>query len=144
MLETLTIHSTEPHQDFPYEWLTATAEFAVDPAAAANARIVDLDRAPRTGDGRVRFDADVRMLRPRTGGNGRTLLAVPNRGMALGLPCNAEPTPLSFDPTAAPSAGDAFPFRRGWTVAWCGWQWDVRRECGALRLDAPIAEVEPG
>ncbi|MFF3566954.1 alpha/beta hydrolase domain-containing protein [Nocardia jiangxiensis] len=144
MLETLTVHTSEPYGDFPYEWVTATAEFAVDPAAAANARIVDLDRAPRADDGRVRFDADVRILRPKTGGNGRALLAVPNRGMALGLPCNAQPAPLSFDPTAAPAAGDAFLLRRGWTIAWCGWQWDIRREWGAVGLNAPVAEVEPG
>lgn len=144
MLDTLTIHSAEPYSDLPYEWVTATATFAVDPAAGANARIVDLDRAPREADGRVRFETAVRMLRPITGGNGRALLAVPNRGMTLGIPFNAEPNAFTVDLGAAPSVGDAFLLRRGWTVAWCGWQWDVRPEWGALGLDAPVAEVDPG
>ncbi len=148
MLETLTVKSVEPYEDLPYEWVSATAEFAVDPADAANARIIDLDRAPRGADGQVRFDADVRLLRPVSGGNGRALFAVPNRGMTMGIPFNGPSdtllSPLTFDPTAVPPAGDAFLLRRGWTIAWCGWQWDVVRSSGALGLTAPVAEVEPG
>lgn len=144
MLDTLNIRSTEPYEDLPYEWVTATADFSVDPDAAANARIADLDQAPRGADGRVRFDSDIRLLRPTTGGNGRVLLAVPNRGMTMGLPFDGQPTAMSFDPAAVPPAGDAFLLRRGWTIAWCGWQWDVIRASGALGLTAPVAEVEPG
>ncbi|WP_238846239.1 alpha/beta hydrolase domain-containing protein [Nocardia terpenica] len=143
MLDSLTIQSTAPYEGFPYEWVTATAEFAVDPADSANACIVDLDRAPRGADGRVRFDADVRLLRPATGGNGRALLVLPNRGMTLGLPFERQ-TALPFDPAAVPSPGDAFLLRRGWTIAWCGWQWDILRSTGALGLTAPVADVEPG
>lgn len=39
---------------------------------------------------------------------------------------------------------DAFLPRRGWTVAWCGWQWDVPRTPTSLGLTAPVADVEPG
>ncbi len=38
-----------------YEKLAGTVFFAVDPDHAAHRRIVDLDRAPRDEDGRVRF-----------------------------------------------------------------------------------------
>ncbi|MFI1915139.1 alpha/beta hydrolase domain-containing protein [Nocardia sp. NPDC020380] len=144
MLDTVTIRSVEPYADLPYEWVTATADFAVDPESAANARIADLGLAPRGADGLVRFDADVRLLRPMTGGNGRVLLVLPNRGMTLGLPFNATQAALSFDPAAVPPAGDAFLLQQGWTIAWCGWQWDIVRSTGALGLTAPVAEVEPG
>ena len=33
--------------------------------------------------------------------------------------------------------------RRGWTVAWCGWQWDVLRSAALMGLEAPQA-VEDG
>ncbi|HEY4453954.1 MAG TPA: alpha/beta hydrolase domain-containing protein [Pseudonocardiaceae bacterium] len=144
MLEQLTVQSTQSYADLPYEWVTATARFAVDPLAPANSRIVDLDRALRERDGLVRFDADVRMLRPTTGGSGRALLVLPNRGRTLGLPFNGSQSPQVLDPAAVPEAGDAFLLRRGWTIAWCGWQWDILRSTGALGLTAPVADVAPG
>jgi len=48
----------------PYEKLTGTIEFALDPRNPQNARIVDLDRADRAADGRVHFTADLVVLRP--------------------------------------------------------------------------------
>src|SRR5213592_4739615 len=43
----------------PYEKLTGIVEFALDPAHAANAAIVDLSRAPRDASGRVTASARV-------------------------------------------------------------------------------------
>src|SRR5581483_8113729 len=34
--------------------------------------------------------------------------------------------------------------KRGWTVAWCGWQWDVIRRPGVVGLQAPQALGEDG
>ena len=145
MLEELDIHSVEPYAGHPYEWVAATASFAVDPLAPGNDRIVDLDLVSRDPDGQVRFDADVRLLRPTSGGNGRALLVVPNRGMTLGMPFERlQLDPLTFDPTATPTTTDAFLLQRGWTIAWCGWQWDIPRATGILGLTAPVADVEPG
>ena len=48
----------------PYERIDAIAHYAVDPAHAANAGIVDLDRADRYDDGRVHFSGDATFLVP--------------------------------------------------------------------------------
>jgi hypothetical protein len=143
VLESLRVISAEPFGERPYEWVSAVAAFAVDPTAPGDDRIVDLDLAARGPDGRVRFEADVRLLRPTTGGNGRALLVVPNRGSTGTLPFSTGAV-LPAGPGQPPPVGDGFLLDRGWTVAWCGWQWDVRREQGGLGLSAPVCEVEPG
>ncbi len=143
MLSSLDVTSVSPYATAPYEWVVATASFAVDPGATPNMRIVDLDLAPRDPEGLVHFDADVRLLRPRHGANGRLLVVVPNRGLTGGIPFSLD-APLSWDPSGVPDPGDAFLLERGWTIAWCGWQWDVLRDHGLLGLSAPVAEVEPG
>ncbi len=143
MLSSLDTSSVSPYTVAPYEWVVATASFAVDPEAPHNRRITDLDLTSRGPEGLVRFDADVRILRPQQGGNGRLLVVVPNRGLTGGVPFSAD-APLVWDPAGVPHPGDAFLLERGWTIAWCGWQWDVLRDQGFLGLSAPVAEVEPG
>ena len=66
----------------PYEKLVGKVEFALDPAAAANARIVDLGLAPTNSRGEVAFTADFYLLKPVNPlrGNGRLLYEVGNRG----------------------------------------------------------------
>lgn len=43
-----------------------------------------------------------------------------------------------------PDVSDGLLLDHGWSIAWCGWQWDVMREAGWLGLSAPAATVEPG
>lgn len=144
-LTSLRIDHREPLAERPdHEWVAATASFAVDPGHPANRRIVDLDLAPRDADGLVTFDADVRLLQP-VGAEPldvrRLLLVVPNRGMVGGVPFSVG-APMAFGATpAAPHPGDGFVLDRGWTVLWCGWQWDVEQGLG---LRAPVAAVPPG
>jgi Alpha/beta hydrolase domain len=126
-----------------YEWWSGTARFGVDPDLAGNDRIVDLALAPRDPDGTVAFDADVRVLRPTNGGNRKLLLVVPNRGLAMGMPFSVGVDPAQLI-AAVPPPGDGFLLDRGWTVAWCGWQWDVKPGPAMLGLRAPYAEVGPG
>ncbi len=142
MLEDLQVDSVVPHPERPYEWVIATATFAVDPQASANRRIVDLELGP-SDNGVVRFNSDVRLLRPLRNGAGKALVVVPNRGLMGGLPFSFD-TPLFQDQSEPPAAGDGFLLDRGWTIAWCGWQWDVQRDQGWLGLEAPTAKVEPG
>jgi hypothetical protein len=121
-----------------YERLDGTIHFAVDPAHPANAMIVDLDAAARDEPGRVRFWADFCLLQPAgaAGANRRLLFHVVNRGR-LTLPfCRPPPTP---EPSDDLDPGDGFLLRHGWTVAMCGWQWDVERRPGLLGLEAPQA-----
>ncbi len=118
------------------EKITARATIAVDPADPKNAIIADLDRAPRNALGRVEAVADVTILRPEHP-NGTLVLELPNRGRRL-LVNLVEET----DGTASArleKAGDigrGFLLAQGYTLAWVGWQADVRPEQG-LRLAVP-------
>src|SRR5207237_746187 len=71
-----------------YEKLAGVVVFALDPANAANAAIVDLARAPRDASGRVIASANFMVLRPKTMPRERAvaLLEVSNRGGKAALP----------------------------------------------------------
>jgi hypothetical protein len=100
-----------------YTQLDGTAHFAVDPNHPGNRCITDLDLAPRDGNGRVRFAADLGILTPedpRRSGY-RLLLDVANRGNRLALAMfNRVPRPIV--PGAPLDCGDGFLMRHGYTV----------------------------
>ena len=109
-----------------YERISGTISFSFDPRNSANARVVDLDHAPRDARGLVTASADFVVLRPVNPalGNGFALVEVVNRGGTL--------APGAFDRCSAGLAcylgrdvGDGFLLRHGYTVIWVGWQWDV-------------------
>jgi hypothetical protein len=124
----------------PYEKLTGTIEFALDPANPHNRRIVDLDAAPRGSDGRVHFSADLYVLRPvnLASGNDTLLFEIANRGRKGILP-RFNRASASQDPTAPSDFGDGFLMKDGYTIVWVGWQLDV--EPPMLRVAAPAANV---
>jgi hypothetical protein len=127
---------------FDYERVDGKLHFAVDPANPANARIVDLDKAPRDAEGNVRFWADFVLLQPAdpAKGNRRLLSYVVNRGQRVGVPFNRHAPRLpTLPPTDEIDAGDGFLMQRGWTVAFCGWQWDIERQPGLMGMEAPQA-----
>ncbi len=144
--------AVEPYEDGvpfgdvgPYEVVRAVLGYAVDPATDAGRRIVDLDRAPRDASGRVGFESDLVVVRPvdPNAGNRSLLYSVANRGSVPSLP-------LSVGAFAMPGLsgriepGDGFLLRRGYTVAWSGWQWDVVRGPGMVGLAAPEALDDDG
>ncbi len=146
-LRSLEIFSREPFADGlsfgnsgPYEKIVAVAHFAVDPSHKRNQVIVDLPLAPRNGDGKVEFEADVCILMPKdpTKGNGALLYDVNNRGnkLALGFFNRA---PGGNDPKTKADAGDGWLFRRGYTVVWCGWIGELLPGNHRLLLRAPVA-----
>jgi hypothetical protein len=49
----------------PYEMVTATVHYAVDPRDPHNRAVADIDRAPRNGAGLVEFSADALILKPK-------------------------------------------------------------------------------
>src|SRR5438874_9029826 len=127
---------------FDYERIDGKLHFAVDPRHSVNARIVDLDKAPRDAEGRVRYWADFVLLQPADAArsNRRLLYYVVNRGQRVGVPFNRYPArPATLPPTDEIDAGDGFLMNKGWTVAMCGWQWDVDRQPGLMGLEAPQA-----
>jgi hypothetical protein len=122
----------------PYEKLVGKVEFALDPAAPANAAIVDLSLAPRNARGEVEFTADFYLLKPvdASRGNGRLLYEVGNRG-GKGLLHTFQKAKGSPDPTTAAEFGDGLLMTQGYALLWMGWQWDVPE--GMMRMDMPIA-----
>ncbi len=143
----LEVRSRGPYEDGAafgdagaYERIDGSLHFAVDPEHERNTAIVDLDKAERDAAGMVRFVADFCLLQPVDAGraNRRLLLDVVNRGRKL-VPRMINRAPIEPVPTERIPAGDGFLLRRGWTLAWCGWQWDVNRGPGLMGIEAPQA-----
>ena len=124
----------------PYEKVSGVMFFAVRPENPHDRAIVDLALAPANAKGEVEFSADFFVIRPKdpARGSGTLLLEVPNRG-GKGILALMNRGRGSTDPATAEEMGDGFLMRRGATIAWVGWQWDVRDFPGRLRLHAPVA-----
>ena len=125
-----------------HERIIARVHFAVDAKHPANRRIADIDHAPTNASGRVEFDSDLLMFVPknRTASRNTVFLEVPNRGrdQSLGLLSGARQSSLALE---AWTLGDRFFLNQGFTVAFLGWQFDVRPSQG-LTFHAPVAPVE--
>jgi alpha/beta hydrolase family protein len=108
-----------------YERLRGRVHFAVSPKAAANRHVVDLELAPRNGQGQVEFSADLEMLVPAdlTRCNGTVLYDVNNRGNRV---CTGQ-------------FGEEFLLRQGYVVVWSGWIAEVLPGGNRLCFEAPAA-----
>lgn len=128
-----------------YEKLVGRIFFAFDPDAEANRSIVDLEYAPRNGQGMVEAYAEFMVLQPKdpTRRRGVAWLEVVNRGGKASLRYFNRARG-SLDPTTAEEYGDGLLMRQGLTVIWVGWQWDVPDREGLLRLHAPFARRADG
>jgi hypothetical protein len=128
----------------PYEKLSGTIAFALDPRDPRNARIADLDLAPRGSDGRVHFTADLYVLKPSDAsrGNGVLFFEASNRGRKGLITRFNTGARAADDPDAAADFGDAWLLRAGYTLVWIGWEFDVGGSL--LNIDAPHAEVPAG
>lgn len=100
-----------------FERLKGLAWFALDPDDPADALVTDLALAPRGADGKVRFDADIEIVRPADPArrNGRLLLDAVNRGNSI----------LGFMGFRGGGVVE-----QGFTVVRCGWQHDAPRQSG--------------
>lgn len=133
------------------ERIDGVAHYAVDPTHEANAGIVDLALAERDESGLVRFRGDATFVVPvdPPKGNRAVLCEVPNRGFRFAplflhgaVPDMTDAAGELGDIATLIAAGDGLFYRRGWSMAWCGWQWDVPRShtqpSGRMGLDAPL------
>jgi hypothetical protein len=123
-----------------HERLIARVHYAVNPRLPANERITDLVFAPRNADGRVDFAGDLLIFLPKQpAARGTVFLEVVNRGrdQSLGLMSDARQRDLSPENW---NLGDRFLLEQGFTVAFLGWQFDVRPGDG-LALTVPLASV---
>jgi hypothetical protein len=108
---------------------------------AQNRAIRDLDFAPRTANGNVKFWADLFVLLPkdRSKANGAILHDVNNRGnkLVLGFFNNAGGD--RNDPKNENDAGNGFLMRHGFTIVSNGWDGELLPGNHRMQLHAPVA-----
>ncbi|MSP40230.1 MAG: hypothetical protein EXR70_17210 [Deltaproteobacteria bacterium] len=127
-----------------YEKIRAKVYGEVDPKSKHNKIIVNLDKAPKNGRGRVEYSMDVFILKPMdlTRGNQTIYYDVVNRGnQALRVNFGAE---RSNDPTTLAHAGDGFMMRQGYSLVWSGWQGDLLPGAGRMTASFPAAKNPDG
>ena len=129
----------------PYERLSGTIYFAIDPRNSANLIIADIDKAPRNAAGKVEFSSDFYLLKPvdASRGNGTILYEVSNRG-GKGMVGFFNFAQGAADPQSTQQFGDGFLLENGFTLLWVGWQFDVPLREGLVRVYAPIAKEADG
>ena len=118
-----------------YEIIRGRLHYAVDPTDPANIRIVDIGLAPRNAEGQVEFAGDFVLIKPvdLSRGNHRLLYDVNNRGNLVMIgSCNGV---WGNDP----GAGNGFLMRRGYSLLWSAWNWDVLPGAGRLQIELPVA-----
>jgi hypothetical protein len=120
-----------------YQIITGTAHFALDPRLPANKSIVDLVLAPRNSRGLVEATADLVIIQPRdpARANGTVLFEVSNRGGFSVL------NVFNASANGSMQAGNEFLMRRGYTVAWLGWQFGLA-STAKFRIDVPKGSGE--
>jgi hypothetical protein len=123
-----------------YEKLTGKVYFAVSTANPHNRIIADLDKAPRNGQGKVEFSADLFILKPKdpSRANGVLFFDVVNRGSKslLSVFNHAAASP---DPTTEAHFGNGLLMREGYTLVAVGWQFDVPKDKNLIGFDVPVA-----
>lgn len=130
-----------------YERVIGVAKGELDPADPRNAGIAGIAQAPRNAAGKVEYETDVFLLRPvdPAKGNHILLFDVLNRGNKLitNVMDTTLPKENSNDPTTVALAGDGFLFRRGYTIAWAGWDPDAPTANHGMTIRVPaLANLE--
>ena len=128
-----------------YELLVGRAHFTIDPGDARNRVVVDVDKAPRNAAGRVELSADLSILKPKdpSRGSGVAFVDVVNRGRRTVLTSFNRATGNNDLSTDA-EFGDGLLMRQGFTVVWIGWEFDVPKRDGLIRIDVPSATFPGG
>lgn len=124
-----------------YERLSGTIQFRNNPALAVNRRIADLSLARTTHPhGWTTSSANFMILRPKNPPpEPLAVIEISNRG-GKALLRYFQQGGRTIDPREPGDFGDGLLMRRGWTLVWVGWQWDVPPvNEQQLRLEAPIA-----
>ena len=148
MLLSLEIERVEPLADGAafgevgaYERVVGRAKGEVDPKDPANKGIALIDKAPLNARGKVEYETDIFILRPKDSarGKGRILYEVNNRGRKMLFGNIADGPQGVNDPKTLADLGNGFPLRQGYTIVWSGWDPDAPRTNMGLGLTAPVA-----
>jgi alpha/beta hydrolase family protein len=131
-----------------YEKIVGRAFGEIDPSDPRNATITDLASAKQNAAGRVEYSMDVYLLKPvdMARSSRRLFYEANNRGTKLstGVIDTIDRLFLSNDPTSPADAGDGFLLRRGFVVAWSGWDVTVPRGPSSLSISVPVAASPDG
>jgi hypothetical protein len=128
-----------------YVRIKGVARGMLDPAAACNAGIVDLDKAPGNAKGLVEYATDFDILRPKDPLRGSAILVydVPNRGSKRIFNLLDDVAPgdpaLVNDPKTVGDAGLGFCLGRGYSLVWSGWDPGAPRANSGLGAEFPPA-----
>ena len=124
----------------PYEQIVGRVYFSVDPANERNRVVMDLDKAPRNAAGRVELSSDLVILRPKdpSRGSGIAIVDIVNRGRKTVFTSFNRAAPTGNFSTEA-ELGDGLLLRRGYTLVWVGWEFDVPQRDGSMRIEVPAA-----
>ena len=128
-----------------YVRIKGVARGMLDPAAACNAGIVDLDKASLNAKGLIEYATDFDILRPKDPLRGSAILLydVPNRGakrifnLLDDIPAN-DPARTN-DPKTREDAGLGFCLGRGYSLVWSGWDPGAPRANSGLGAEFPAA-----
>jgi hypothetical protein len=127
-----------------YVRIKGVARGVLDPAAAQNAGIVDLDKAPRNTAGLVEYatDFDILRLKDPARGSGILVYDVPNRGSKRIFTLLDDVAPSdparNNDPQSREDAGLGFLLGRGYSLVWSGWDPGAPRANNNLGADFPL------
>jgi hypothetical protein len=128
----------------PYEMLVGTAYGELDPKAPMNSGIVNLQYAPVNDRGHVEYSVDITILKPIDidKGNGRLIYDVLNRGHEKALSDLNLSKFSSIGPDEVSDPATAYIMKRGYTVAWSGWEAEDSAETsrpGLQKAKFPVA-----
>ncbi len=127
----------------PYERLSGTAWFEVDPHDPRNRAVFDLDHAPVNARGMVEFSADMTILKPvdMARASGTLFFEVNNRGRKITFQrLHDAPSDANLNRPSAPrDFGNGFLLKRGYVVAWVGWGADIAPGDNRLTVRFPPA-----
>ena len=126
-----------------YERVKGTFKGELDPADPRNKAIVNIDKAPGNSAGRVEYESDFYLLRPVDAARGsrKILYDVTNRGRQYVHWVFGDSRTVRNDPRAAEDAGNALILRRGYVIAWSGWDPDAPRSNAGLSMKPVIALI---
>jgi len=132
-------------QSGSYEWITGTIIFGTDPTNPANSKITDLTLAPRK-DGLVISEANFALLKPVDPAQapGTMLVEVSNRGGMFSMRYFNGATKRGMDPSDPACFGDALLLKKGISMLWIGWEFDVPDLPGLFRIKVPVARHADG
>ena len=123
----------------PYEKLSGTVTFIVDPSNKYDKTIPNIEKAPRNAQGKVEFSSDFFILTPkdRSKANGVAFFEATNRGRKS-LLANFARGGRDTAPEAE-QYGDGSLMNDGFTLVWVGWQFSVAHKPDLVATNLPIA-----